>query len=69
MYIISCILSITKMSKQELAEFVSITEDMIDEYLNGEEIKHLRKIKFETDTEKNIIPSLEITKDFLRKIF
>ena len=38
-------------------------------YLNGEEIKHLRRIKFEIDTEKDINPSLEIKKDFLRKIF
>ena len=48
MYIISCILSITKMSKQELAEFVSITEDMIDEYLNGEEIPKKIKERFAT---------------------
>ena len=34
-------------------------------YINGEKIKHVTKIKFEVDTEKDIIPSLEIKKDFL----
>lgn len=34
-------------------------------YINGEKIKHVTKIKFEVDTEKDIVPSLEIKKDFL----
>ena len=34
-------------------------------YANGEKIKHVTKIKFEVDTEKDSYPSLEIKKDFL----
>lgn len=48
MFIISCILSVTKMNKKELAEFVSITEDMIDEYLVGGEIPKKIKERFAT---------------------
>lgn len=34
-------------------------------WIDGKEIKYITKIKFEVDTEKDIIPSLEIKKDFL----
>ena len=34
-------------------------------WINGKKIKHVTKIKFEVDTEKDIYPSLEIKKDFL----
>ena len=33
-------------------------------WINGRKIKHVTKIKFEVDTEKDIYPSLEIKKIF-----
>ena len=34
-------------------------------WINGKKLRHVTKIKFEVDTEKDIVPSLEIKKDFL----
>ena len=48
MFIISCILSITKMSKEELADFVSVNKNNIDSYLNGEEIPKKIRERFAT---------------------
>ena len=78
MFVVSCILSITKMSKKELAEFVSITEDMIDEYLNGSEIpKKIRErfatifsfpsFYFDVDTENNKYFEHKIKENILKE--
>ena len=48
MYIVKYILEITNMSINELAEFISVRQSDIEEYLNGEEIPKKIKNRFAT---------------------